>query len=57
MTLLLIILVVLVLCGGGWGYRAGWYGPGFYNPIGLILVILVIVLLFGALGGPYLHWW
>lgn len=59
MGLILLIVVVLVLCGGGLGYsgysRAGWraggYGRGHYYAIGGIDLILVIILIFWLLGG------
>ena len=34
MTVILIVLLVLVLAGGGWGYRAGYVGA--QGPVGLI---------------------
>lgn len=45
---ILIILLVLSLLGGGWGYRR--YGYASWSPGGLILLILVILLLTGNLG-------
>ena len=39
---ILIILLILALLGGGWGYRSGWYG-GYgpagtgYSPVGIIV--------------------
>lgn len=61
MTLILIILVLFLLFGGGYGAysgayaRPGWSGRNGFG-IGTILVIILIVwLLFGGLGGrPYL---
>ncbi len=55
MELILIIVLLLVLCGGwfGWG---GPPGPGWYgNPAGalvsLLVLVLVVWLLVGLLGG------
>lgn len=47
MTLILLILIILLLFGGGYGYRTGYFANGFYNPIGLILMIVLILLLLG----------
>ena len=56
MELLLIILVILLLCGGlgGWGYRAGWYGgnPG-YGLGGIVVLVLVVFLIIYLLGGVH----
>jgi hypothetical protein len=48
MFLILVILLVLILAGGGYGYRTGVVG---YNAVGLVLLILIVLLLFSALGG------
>lgn len=49
MSVLLIILILLVVFtagGGAWGHsRWGWYG---YSPAGLLLVVLLVALAFGA---------
>lgn len=50
MTLLLIVLLVLLLAGGGWGYRSGTITT-WSDPLGLILFVILIVVLFGLLGG------
>lgn len=53
LVLLLVVILILLLAGGGWGYRAGWYGPGYGQPagiIGLIIAIILIVLLLRLLG-------
>ena len=51
--LILVILLVLVLLGGGLGYRGGWYGQPLYGygvgGLGLVLVVLLILALFGRL--------
>jgi uncharacterized membrane protein len=49
-NLILIIVLVLLLCGGGLGYRAGW-APAAYGGMGVlsvVLLVVVLVLLFGA---------
>jgi hypothetical protein len=45
-------LIVILLCGGGWGasrygYGGGWGGGSI---VGLILVVLLIIWLFGGVG-------
>jgi Protein of unknown function (DUF3309) len=47
-TILLIIIVVILLAGGGYTYgnREAW-GP--YPLVGIILVILLVLILFGRL--------
>jgi hypothetical protein len=55
MDIVLIILLILLLCGGGFGLFNGWYGPGGpYNIVGLILAVFMFLLLFGLLS-PYGH--
>lgn len=47
LTPVLVILVVLAVAGGGWGFtRGGPYGP-WYGGLGLILAVVVLLLLFG----------
>jgi hypothetical protein len=53
----LIILVIFLLFGGGYGYRTGYFGPGYGSPLMLVLVIIVVLLLLGAFGGPRMGWW
>ena len=48
MTLLLIVLLVLLLAGGGYGWHGGYVTAG--NPLGIVLIVLVILLLVGAFG-------
>lgn len=50
MTLILIILLVLMLGGGFWGYRSygPYYGGGW---VGIILLVLLILYLTGHLRG------
>jgi hypothetical protein len=45
MSLILIILLVLALCGGGWGYsRFGFVG---LSPAGVFLLVLLVLWLTG----------
>jgi len=45
---ILIVLLVLSLVGGGWGYsRAGYIG---FSPAGILLAVLVVMFLTGRLG-------
>jgi hypothetical protein len=53
-TLLFLIIVVAILFGG-FGYGGASLYPA--NPIGIVLVLLVALLLFGAFGGTYWGWW
>lgn len=46
LTILLVILV-LSLLGGGWGYPR--YGAWGFSPLGLVLVVLLILYLTGGL--------
>jgi hypothetical protein len=49
--MLILILVLLLLFGGGLGYRqwgAGTYGNGGYGIIGIIVLVLLLVWLFGG---------
>ena len=52
MLIILIILAVLFLGGGGYGYSNGW--PGHYSGgigiVGIVVLVLIIALLFGGLG-------
>jgi len=47
LTILLIVLVVLALGGGGWGYSR--YGAVGFSPLGIVLVILAIMYFTGRL--------
>jgi hypothetical protein len=55
MTVILIVLLVLVFAGGGWGYRTGYVGA--QSPVGIILLVLVLLLVLGLLGGPRAGLW
>ena len=48
MSIILIVLLVLLLVGAfpSWGYSSGWG----YGPVGIILLILVLWLIFGHSG-------
>ena len=50
LLLIVIVLLILLAVSGGWGYRAGWYGPAAYPGFGIIGVILVVVLILLLLG-------
>jgi hypothetical protein len=48
----LILIVLLIAAIGGFGWNAGWRppaGPMYFNPLGLVLLILVILLLVSLL--------
>jgi len=51
--ILVLVLIVLAVVGGGWGYRSGYYGTPYYSGgigiVGVILIVLVILLLMGRL--------
>jgi hypothetical protein len=47
LTILLIVLLVLALGGGSWGYSR--YGAGSWSPAGIIVLILVLLWLTGRL--------
>lgn len=55
LDILLIILILAALGGFGWGWRSGTVLPA--SPIGILLVVVVILLIFGLLvphyWGPY----
>jgi hypothetical protein len=54
MELLLIVLLLLVVFGGGWGVHSG--SITMASPIGIILLVAVLLLLFGGLG-PRFGWY
>ena len=43
MSLILIIILLVLLFGGGWGWQAGYYGPGVFGGIGGLLVLILIL--------------
>lgn len=55
MTLLLIVLLILVLAGGGYGWRGGWVTYG--NPLGVVLFVILILLLLGLVLPPLGYRW
>jgi hypothetical protein len=48
MDLVLIVVLVLLLFGGGVGWRTGAVAVG--NPLSIILIVVLILLLVGLLG-------
>lgn len=48
MTLILVVLIVLLLCGSGLGYRAGWSPAYLGGSLGTVLVILIVLYLLGV---------
>jgi hypothetical protein len=48
-------LLLVLLLGGGWGYSTGYWGYG--NPLGLVLLVLIVLVLVGAVGGPRWGYW
>jgi hypothetical protein len=49
LLLILIILAVLAIMGGGWGYsRPGW-GYASFSPLGLIILLIIVFALLGLL--------
>lgn len=55
MMLIVIVLLVLLLAGGGYGWRAGYYAPG--DPLGIVLIIVLLMLVFGLVRGPRWGLW
>lgn len=53
LTIILVILLVLLLCGGGFAWGPGWRGD-HGNGLGLIVTVLFVILLvwliFGLVG-------
>jgi hypothetical protein len=49
---ILVVLLVLSLAGGGWGYSR--YGYAGWSPAGIVLAVLVVLYLTGGLhiSGP-----
>lgn len=53
MVLVLVILLVLLLCGGGYAYRGGYvegpYAGGGFGFVGVLLIVLLVLALTGRL--------
>lgn len=50
---LVILVILILLLGGGWGYGR-WGGPepaGYSGPVGLLFLILVVVLVIWLIRG------
>lgn len=47
LTIILIVLLIMALGGGGWGYSH--YGLASLSPFGVILLVLVVLWLTGRL--------
>jgi hypothetical protein len=48
LAIVIIVLLIVLMIGGGWSYRQGWYSPHYGiggSIIGFILVALLILLL------------
>jgi hypothetical protein len=49
LILLVVILIVLFGFGGGYyGYRGGYYGGPGFGIVGVIVLVLILLLLFGG---------
>jgi hypothetical protein len=50
--LILLVLLIVVLASGGYGYRSGWYAgaPHYGYGIGLVGVLLIVLLVLLLLG-------
>ena len=59
MSLVLIVLVILLLCGGGWGFHSGAWGgsAGYGHPLGIVLFVLLVMVLLGGFLGPWHHYY
>jgi len=55
-TIILIVLLVLVLSGGGYGIYGGHIGLA-PSPLGILLLVILIFLLVGLFGGPRWGWY
>lgn len=47
LTILLIVLLVLAIGGGGWGYSR--FGAAGWSPAGLLVVVLLVLFFMGRL--------
>jgi asparagine N-glycosylation enzyme membrane subunit Stt3 len=48
-TLLIVLVLILLVCGGVPSYRSGWTPGNPYNLVVLIVVVVLLLWLFGAL--------
>jgi TM2 domain-containing membrane protein YozV len=48
MGLILVIVLLFVLFGGGFGYHRGYYGGGGLGLTGLIEIVFIVILLAGC---------
>jgi len=55
MTTILIVLLIILLLGGGWGYRSG--AVTVSNPLGIVLIVILILVLLSLIGGPRFGYW
>jgi hypothetical protein len=49
LLLILIILAVLAIMGGGWGYYSPRWGYASFSPLGLIILLIIIFAVLGLL--------
>lgn len=47
MTLIVIVLLILLACGGVPAYRSGWTTSNPYNLVVLVALVLLVLWLFG----------
>ena len=50
LAIILVILLVLLIAGGTWGYRQPWYGPPYAYGGGLVGLVLLILIILAVLG-------
>lgn len=55
MSLFLILLLVLLVAGGGYGWSTGY--TTHESPAGIILLVLIVLVILGLIGGPRAGWW
>lgn len=55
MTLILLVLLIVLLCGGAWGWQGGYVSYG--NPLSLVLLVILILLLLGLVLPPLGYRW
>lgn len=53
LTVLLVLLIIAAFGGIGWG--SYYSGPGYVMPLGLVVLVLVLILLFSGYGA-WPHW-